>query len=56
MTPLGNRKSEAGNPLPKARTWAAQESTAAVGATWVASKAGGLNIKECLQPRNNPPR
>jgi len=23
-----------------------------VGATWVASKLGGLNIKECLQPRD----
>ncbi|MCJ7517428.1 MAG: hypothetical protein MUO18_05645, partial [Methanomassiliicoccales archaeon] len=26
-----------------------------VGATWVASKLGGLNIKECLQPRNIAP-
>ena len=24
-----------------------------VGATWVASKLGGLNIKECLQPRES---
>jgi hypothetical protein len=27
---------------------------AAVGATWEASKIGGLNIKECLQPRKHP--
>ncbi len=27
---------------------------AAVGATWEASKLGGLNIKECLQPRKDP--
>ena len=26
-----------------------------VGATWVASKLGGLNIKECLQPREKFP-
>ena len=26
-----------------------------VGATWVASKLGGLNIKECLQPRKRFP-
>ena len=27
------------------------EKFAAVGATWEASKLGGLNIKKCLQPR-----
>ena len=27
---------------------------AAVGTTWEASKLGGLNIKECLQPRKDP--
>ncbi len=26
----------------------------AVGTTWEASKLGGLNIKECLQPRKDP--
>lgn len=31
--------------------------TAAVGTTWVASKPGGLNVTEYLQPRNStPPR
>jgi hypothetical protein len=29
---------------------------AAVGTTWEASKFGGLNIKEYLQPRNTDPR
>ena len=42
---------------PDVNAMAAQRDTVAVGMTWMASKIGGLNVKEWLQPRKQrPPR